>query len=97
MLNLKRNDISNSLLYCILKSLKVNYKKVNTGSTVPHANKKYIENMYFPLAKDMSKFSKTFENIYKKIKKNRNENQELISLRDYLLPLLMNGQVGFKD
>ena len=24
------------------------------------------------------------------------ENQELISLRDFLLPLLMNGQVGFK-
>lgn len=24
------------------------------------------------------------------------ENQELVSLRDFLLPLLMNGQVGFK-
>lgn len=97
MLTLKRNDVSNSLLYCILKSLKTNYKKVNTGSTVPHANKKYIENMYLPLAKDMSYFSKTFENIYKKIRKNRIETRELISLRDYLLPLLMNGQVGFKD
>lgn len=25
------------------------------------------------------------------------ENQELTALRDFLLPLLMNGQVGFKD
>lgn len=25
------------------------------------------------------------------------ENQELAKLRDFLLPLLMNGQVGFKD
>ena len=25
------------------------------------------------------------------------ENQELISLRDFLLPLLMNGQIGFKE
>lgn len=28
---------------------------------------------------------------------NEKENQELASLRDFLLPMLMNGQVGFKD
>lgn len=32
-----------------------------------------------------------------KIKKCREENRELSKLRDYLLPLLMNGQVGFKN
>ena len=30
------------------------------------------------------------------IKKNIFENRELASLRDFLLPMLMNGQVGFK-
>lgn len=97
VLRIKRDDISNSLLYCLLNSLKGIYKKVNTGSTVPHANKKYIESMYIPLAKNMEKFSKTFENFYVEIIKNRRENQELTSLRDFLLPLLMNGQVGFKE
>ena len=97
VLRIKRDDISNSLLYCLLNSLKGIYKKVNTGSTVPHANKKYIESMYIPLAKNMEKFSKTFENFYVQIIKNRKENQELASLRDFLLPLLMNGQVGFKE
>ena len=97
VLRIKRDDISNSLLYCLLNSLKAIYKKVNTGSTVPHANKKYIESMYIPLAKNMEKFSKTFENFYVQIIKNRKENQELTSLRDFLLPLLMNGQVGFKE
>lgn len=97
VLRIKRDDISNSLLYCLLNSLKDIYKKVNTGSTVPHANKKYIESMYIPLAKNMEKFSKIFENFYAQIIKNRKENQELTSLRDFLLPLLMNGQVGFKE
>ena len=34
---------------------------------------------------------------FNKIQQNIIENQELISLRDFLLPLLMNGQVGFKE
>lgn len=33
----------------------------------------------------------------KKIRKCREENKELSNLRDYLLPLLMNGQVSFKN
>lgn len=34
--------------------------------------------------------------MYEEIQKNQKESQELASLRDFLLPLLMNGQVGFK-
>lgn len=34
--------------------------------------------------------------FYEKIQKNLLENQELASFRDFLLPLLMNGQIGFK-
>lgn len=34
---------------------------------------------------------------FNKIQQNIIENQELTSLRDFLLPLLMNGQVGFKE
>lgn len=35
--------------------------------------------------------------MFEKIQKNQKESQELASLRDFLLPLLMNGQVGFKQ
>lgn len=35
--------------------------------------------------------------IFNKIQKNKKENQELADLRDFLLPLLMNGQVGFRE
>lgn len=34
--------------------------------------------------------------MYEEIQKKQKESQELASLRDFLLPLLMNGQVGFK-
>lgn len=44
----------------------------------------------------IGKFEEKVSYIDKKIYKNNNENKELISLRDFLLPLLMNGQVGFK-
>ena len=44
---------------------------------------------------------KTFDNkisdLDKRIFSNELQNQELISLRDFLLPLLMNGQVGFRE
>ena len=97
MLKKKSEDISDALIYVILSSRKNVYKKVNTGSTVPHANKKFIENMRVPVADNMSSFSRVFDEIYKKIELTKRENQELISLREFLLPLLMNGQVSFKE
>lgn len=97
MMKRKRTDISNALIYSILNWQSVIYKKANTGSTVPHANRKFIETIKIPISEDMKKFSNIFNEIFGKIIKNRKENQELISLRDFLLPLLMNGQVGFKE
>ena len=37
------------------------------------------------------------KDIFDKIKQSLLENEELASLRDFLLPMLMNGQIGFKD
>ena len=53
--------------------------------------------MRVPVADNMSSFSRVFDEIYKKIELTKRENQELISLREFLLPLLMNGQVSFKE
>lgn len=44
----------------------------------------------------LDKFAELMLDIEMKKSKMIKENQELISLRDFLLPLLMNGQVGFK-
>lgn len=45
----------------------------------------------------IKKYNKVVSSMFDKIQKNKNENQELEQLRDFLLPLLMNGQVGFKE
>lgn len=44
-----------------------------------------------------SKFETQANVIYEKIKNNIFENQELTQLRDWLLPMLMNGQVKVED
>ena len=43
------------------------------------------------------KYCKAVKDMFEKIIEGKKENQELASLRDFLLPLLMNGQVGFKE
>ena len=46
-----------------------------------------------PPTQILKKFNKTVSSIFEQIIKNRQENAELAQLRDFLLPLLMNGQV----
>lgn len=43
------------------------------------------------------KYNEKVHRLFETIQKNQLENQELASLRDFLLPLLMNGQVSFKE
>ena len=68
------------------------------GSTIPYiiyddiAKQKIIINENI-----IGKFKKIISPIQNKIFQLKNENEELTSLRDYLLPLLMNGQIGFKE
>lgn len=45
----------------------------------------------------VEKYQKIVIPLQEKIIKNQRENEELTSLRDFLLPMLMNGQIGFKD
>ena len=62
-------------------------------------NKEEFESVkiLLPTENILVKFSKIISLILSKIEVNTKENQELTSLRDFLLPLLMNGQVGFKE
>ena len=54
----------------------------------------FVENSwYFPPQNLCKKYATIIENINNKIDSNKINNLELISLRDSLLPMLMNGQV----
>jgi type I restriction enzyme S subunit len=57
---------------------------------------KYLKefNIIIPKAKFLSEFQKIVEPIFNKISKSRLQNQNLTTLRDWLLPMLMNGQVA---
>lgn len=49
-----------------------------------------------PTEKVIAAYNEKVALLFEKIQKNKRENQELVALRGFLLPLLMNGQVGFK-
>jgi len=53
-------------------------------------------NILIPEEKVLNAFSKEIKSIYQ-IKRNKeNQNNRLLELRDFLLPMLMNGQVTVK-
>lgn len=64
------------------------------GSKMPRGDKKHI--MEYPVVFEfgiVERYSEIVKPIYEAVHKNNNQNQELTQLRDWLLPMLMNGQV----
>lgn len=71
----------------------------STGSIFSGIRINTIGNMkiLIPDKKIVNSFTDKVKNLFYNKFKNNQESQELMAIRDYLLPLLMNGQVGFKD
>lgn len=53
--------------------------------------------LLIPDEKTLIKYHSTTQSLYSQIAKNTCENKELIKLRDWLLPMLMNGQATIED
>lgn len=72
---------------------------LRTGAQQPHINKKTVNNsaILCPPNDVLDLYYQIVTPIYEQILSFANENLELASLRDWLLPLLMNGQVGFHE
>lgn len=73
-------------------------KKVDSvaRSTVGHLSDKDMKSLKILIPNNFGIYT-PFKSILNKQLLVTKENQELTSLRDFLLPLLMNGQVGFKN
>ncbi len=71
----------------------------NAGSTMPIINKTTFEEIItvYPSETLISSFYKKVIVSNEKIKSNIKQNQQLSSLRDWLLPMLMNGQVTVRE
>lgn len=74
-------------------------KSLGTGSTFTEVSKEVISKVkiVIPQEEIVENFNNTIITIGEKRAQVEKENKELASLRDFLLPLLMNGQVGFKE
>lgn len=89
------------LLYLILIDKNINRQIVNkaNGSSQKNLSPNILHDILYPYPSQniINKFTKQYANIYNKLILIKQKNQELTSLRDFLLPLLMNGQAVIKD
>lgn len=88
----KNKNLPNYLLYLQIISLPV----IEQGYS---RHFKFLKEqfVFVPNKIVSEKYMNIIEDALLLIKKNIFENRELSLLRDFLLPMLMNGQVGFKD
>ena len=91
----KSNKFDNSLVYFIFKDERIiaTIHKYATGSILLHASSA-IDHLKIPFEEEVYlQFQKIAKPIFDQMVKNKQENQKLAELRDFLLPMLMNGQV----
>ena len=84
----------NEYLYCYLKCF--NYQTMGSTSSIANAvNSKIIKGMPFvvPTDNELEEFHSLAESMFAKIKANQIEIDNLIALRDILLPKLMSGEL----
>ncbi len=86
---------NSSALYVFYSVKVIDFNKLNTGTGVPSMTSSilYDLNIIVPEENILEKFNTIVKKNYETIKLNNIQNQELTQLRDWLLPMLMNGQV----
>lgn len=87
--------ISHTFLFFLAKELIQHLQVKSSGSVFDSIVSNDIEltNLAIPTEDVIEKFAAVVEPAFEKIANNTEENQQLAQLRDWLLPMLMNGQV----
>ncbi|SFT82863.1 type I restriction enzyme, S subunit [Selenomonas sp. GACV-9] len=92
-----KEHIGTEFVYYTLKSLEEHFKNVGNGSTFSEVSKETFSTV--PICIPPQEIIREFRTLVNKWshmqKKTQLENRKLIDLRDFLLPMLMNGQVTF--
>ena len=87
-------------LYLYFKSIKKELnRKFFHGSGLKHLQKPLLkeEPIYIPSREEIVDFNDAIQPMFDTISSNMIENKKLVSLRDFLLPMLMNGQINVDD
>lgn len=89
------DKLKHSYIYPLISSLLNKYAAISTGNCQTHINKGTIEDtvVVVPPEAILESYNAICAPIYKKIQSTALQNKELISLRNFFLPLLMNGQI----
>ena len=94
------NKVGKFFLLMYLQDLKNAgyWNQKSGGSTMPILNNTILENVPFLMSNNQvhKRFEEKVTPLFMKMKECQEENQSLSSLRDWLLPMLMNGQVTLK-
>jgi type I restriction enzyme S subunit len=86
-----------SVIFYAVKDQLKRLSNGSAGSIIKFITKGDVENIPLVLPKqEHNNMFKQINLLIKLIEKNKKQNQELSNLRDWLLPMLMNGQVKVK-
>ncbi len=95
------NGYSKYYVYMQLSAYIINFVLMAEArkTTMGHITTDHLKQSKIVLPpKDITaEFENKVSTLFQRLIKNKEENRELTSLRDFLLPMLMNGQVGFKE
>lgn len=86
-----------NILFFFLKSIEMMIQSGAGGTIMKNVNQQTLKKLLVSMPKEneiIKEFNKQLEPIFNRIKNIQKQNQHLASLRDWLLPMLMNGQVG---
>ena len=95
------NNICKYYVFMQLSSYIGNFVKMAEArkTTMGHITTEHLKQskIVLPNKAIAEMFDKKISDVFRMIIKNNQEKRELMNVRDFLLPLLMNGQVGFKE
>jgi type I restriction enzyme S subunit len=94
----EKSTVSNFQIYFELSPYIKAIEKSKTRTTVGHLSDQDLRELFImiPLKTESFNPKERFDNLLSLLVSNRKQNQELITFRDFILPLLMNGQVKVK-
>ena len=90
-----RDNFSTNYIYSILLNERRRLLSKASGTAQQNLSSEIIKNFEVlnPCKEILIAYNQSIVSIFEKLSKNRTENLELAKLRDFLLPMLMNGQV----
>jgi len=97
----EKGDIRCYFLYPYLQNEIPRLMEMRSGAQQPHINKEIVDESLILIPNKNSNILKSYNSkighVYELIINNALQNQQLSELRDWLLPMLMNGQVKVAD